>query len=210
MAWAPAYITAANMRGYARIGDSEDDPFLEECAEAACRSIDLTTGRQFGLVDAAEQREYEAEWNHAEGLWEVDIDDVMTTEDLVITVDGLTVASSDYRLLPRNAPQKGRPWEILQLEDVTSAALGSGPPTVLATSWWGWSSGTGPPVVATPTTIVSASKMLCNRWFMRRNAPFGVSGSPEMGGEIRVDGPDKDVAMMVRPFWTLAKARGFA
>lgn len=210
MAWAPDYITAANMRGYARIGDSEDDPFLEECAAAACRSIDLTTGRQFGLLDAATQWEYEAEWNHSDGLWEAEIDDIMNVTDLVVTVDGEAVASSDYRLLPRNGPAKGEPYEYLQLEDATSSSLGSGPRTVLVTAWFGWSATSGVPAVATPKTITSASKMLTNRWFMRREAPFGVAGSPQLGTEIRVDGPDGDVAAMIRPFWSLKKARGFA
>lgn len=214
MAWAPAYATDREMAGYADIGDSADDPFLAEAAESASRSIDLTTGRQFGLVAAAAEWEYVAEWNHAEGLWEVEIDDLMSTVDLVVTVDGQAVASSGYRLLPRNAPSKGRPWEYLQLEDSTAAALGSGPSTVLVTAWWGWSAPadpvTDPPVAAVPTAIENATKMLAARWFKRRKAPFGVSGSPQMGGELRIDGPDKDVAAMVRPYWSLRKARGFA
>lgn len=210
MAWAPVYSPWSEVGSYLNLESDENKPYLEDEAEAAARAIDFATGRQFGLVDAAETRTYVAQWNRSDRLWELEIDDLMTTEDLVVTVEGQAVASSEYELWPLNRPQKGKPWEYLRLEDATDAAIGSGPYTVDVTAWWGWSSGSGPPTVATPRAIKSVQRTLASRWFTRRHSPLGVQGSPDVGVELRLDGPDKDIAQRVRPFWRLSKARGFA
>jgi hypothetical protein len=58
MAWAPDYITAEQLAAYLRITDDDDDVELAIAVGAASRAIDNHTNRQFGKVDAAEQRLY--------------------------------------------------------------------------------------------------------------------------------------------------------
>jgi hypothetical protein len=55
---------------------------------------------------------------------------------------------------------------------------------------WGWTS--------VPPTIMQANLIQAARFLKRRDAPFGVAGSLELGSEIRLLSKlDPDVALMV-------------
>lgn len=178
MAWAPPYCTVDELRAYRRIGDGVDDVELDLAVEAASRAIDRATDRQFGVTAATEARTYECSWSQRLGLWVADIDDVMTTTGLVVTVSGSALASTAYRLYDRDADKRGRPWERVAMAAATPDPLGSGPPTVAVTATWGWT--------AVPDTIKNACLLQASRLFADRNAPFGVAGSPDMGNEMRL------------------------
>src|SRR5688500_3088473 len=117
MAWAPDYATVDDAAGYVTVPDGGDDPWLALAVSAASRAVDEHTNRQFGQVASAEERTYRAEYRG--GRWVVDIDDLMTTDGLVVTVGGTPVAT--YRLEPRNAPQQGRPWTRLVFTEASEA-----------------------------------------------------------------------------------------
>jgi len=52
-----------------------------------------------------------------------------------------------------------------------------------------------------PGPIHQACLIQTNRLIMRRDAPFGVAGSPEVGSEVRLLARlDPDVETMVRPY----------
>lgn len=193
MAWAPAYVDESELRAYLRISDPVDDPEISLAVEAASRAIDHATNRQFGLVAAAEARTYETWWSPRRGLYVADIDDLMTTDNLVVTVSSSPVASSAYELTPANAAAKGRPWTRIGLRSVTPAALGAGPDTVAITAEWGWS--------AVPDTIKQATLIQASRVFARQRSPFGVAGSPELGNELRLLAKvDPDVAVLLQNY----------
>ena len=64
---------------------------------------------------------------------------------------------------------------------------------VQVTASFGWA--------AVPETIKAATIRQTARFFYRREAPFGVAGSPSMGSEIRLLAQaDPDVVVMVRPY----------
>jgi hypothetical protein len=178
MAWAPDYCDVGELRAYRRIDDAVDDTELGLAITAASRAVDRATDRQFGLLAAAEARTYECSWSQRQGLWVAEIDDLMTTAALVVTVSGATVASTAYRLLPRNADKNSRPWTQLAVASATPDPLGSGPPTVDVTAKYGWTT--------VPDTIKNATLLQASRLFADRNAPFGVAGSPDMGNEMRL------------------------
>ncbi|HEY9416934.1 MAG TPA: head-tail connector protein, partial [Pseudonocardia sp.] len=73
MAWAPAYVTADELKAFVRIDDAADDPQVDLAIDAASRAVDQHTGRQFGQVAAPEARRYTGRWDYAR--WVVDIDD---------------------------------------------------------------------------------------------------------------------------------------
>jgi hypothetical protein len=75
----------------------------------------------------------------------------------------------DYTLLPRNAAQKGKPYERIQVP-------GCGPYTIDAL--WGW----------TAVPAAAKTRPLPSRCSVVRSArsPFGISGSPQEQGEIRL------------------------
>jgi hypothetical protein len=61
---------------------------------------------------------------------------------------------------------------------------------VQVTATWGWT--------AVPATIKKATLLQASRFYKRRDAPFGVAGSPDMGSEMRLLAKvDPDVEVML-------------
>lgn len=187
MAWRPDYITLAQFKAYKTIDDTIDDAELSGAITAASRAIDNGCGRQFGKVDAPEQRFYTPKYNARRGRWSAAIDDLQSAVGLVVTVDGVTV--TDYTLEPRNAVAEGLAWTRLVLGP--SVAVSScTEPVVAATASWGWA--------AFPGAVVLAAKIQSHRFANRRDSPYGVAGSPDQGSELRLLAKmDPDVAVSV-------------
>jgi hypothetical protein len=190
VAWAPAYTTEDDLATYLDIEDSQDDVVLGLAIEAASRAVDQECNRQFGQVEAAEERIYTARpWASAD-TWLVDVDDFQNASGLEVTVDGTTVAT--FTKEPRNAAQKGRPWTALGFSSASEVQPCSGD-EVVVTAVWGWTS--------VPTAVVQATLLQASRLVSRRNAPFGVAGSPEAGSEMRLLAKvDPDVAVALRAY----------
>lgn len=190
MAWAPPYATEDELASYLRIDDTVDSVELGLANEGASRAIDQATNRQFGKVDAPEERTYTVRYDYERGAWVADVDDFQSTTGLVVEVDGTAVAT--FGKEPRNAAQKGRPWTRLVFTSDSEVA-----PTcdseVAATAPWGWTS--------VPTTIHNAQLLQASRFFTRRVAPFGVAGSPDVGSELRLLAKvDPDVEVQLRAY----------
>lgn len=194
MAWAPSYVTAADLRSYRRLGDTGDDVELSLAAGSASRAIDEATGRQFGKTDSVETRTYDAGWSDRLGLYVVEIDDIQTLAGLVVTVSGQSVPTvSGYRLYPRDADKRRRPWERLALRAVTPDPLGSGLGEVSVTATFGWTE--------VPDDIKNATLLQASRFFADRNMPHGIAGSPELGNEMRLLAKvHPDVEVMLAPY----------
>jgi hypothetical protein len=198
MTWAPLYATAADLRTYMRAGsDTSDDASVYTPAlTAASRAIDMSAGRQFGSV-ASEARVYTAVQERS-GVYRIPIDDTQAVATLAVDLDGTftyATAVTDFRQLPVNGPVKGRPYTDIELGPTAGVSLGGD--RYRATSAWGWT--------AVPATIVAATLLQASRIAKRRDAPFGVAGSPEMGNELRLLAKlDPDVVVMVsayRRYW---------
>lgn len=193
MAWAPSYVTPGDLRSYRRIGDTGDDVELALAISSASRAIDEATNRQFGKTESVETRTFDAGWSERLGLYIVEIDDVQTLTGLVVTVSGATVTSGNYRLYPRDADKRGRPWERLALKAVTPDPLGCGLGEVTVAATFGWT--------AVPTEIQNATLLQASKFFVDRNMPHGIAGSPELGNEMRLLAKvHPDVEVMLEPF----------
>jgi hypothetical protein len=191
MAWAPDYVTAAELKSYVRITDTDDDAELALAITAASRAVDRHTNRQFGLVAAPEERKYTACWDRRRRRWVVEIDDLMTTTGLVITTDAGEVDA--YSLQPINAAEKGEPWTRIVVDPESAVAPTAAENGVTAEAQWGWTTA--------PTTVDLATLLQASRFFTRRNAPFGIAGSPDVGSEMRLLARvDPDVAVTLGPF----------
>ena len=96
----------------------------------------------------------------------------------------------------------GIPSEGALLLDVgvTPTIYGYNAEGVEVTAKWGWT--------ATPPAVVNANLILASRFLKRRDSPFGMAGSPEMGNELRLLSKlDPDVAVMLahyKLFWGAA------
>lgn len=190
MAWAPDYVTVAELRSYLRTANPQDDTQLALAVTAASRAVDHDTNRQFGKVSSAEERLYPAYPDYERGYWVVEVDDFQSTSGLAVEVDGDAVAT--FLKEPRNASQKARPWtRVVFTSD--SEAMPCATSEVAVTALWGWT--------AVPDTVKNAALLQATRLVKRREAPFGVAGSPDQGSELRLLAKvDPDVAVMLRGY----------
>lgn len=195
MTWAPDYCTSDELKAFVRVTDTIDDVQLALAITGASRAIDRATGRQFGLVAAPEARVYTAHWDAVNYLWFVEVDDLMTETGLTITVPGGTV--DQYRLEMPNAVAKGRPWTKIVVKAGSAAKPDALDDNVTVTAQWGWT--------AVPDAIKQATMLQASRVFARRDSPYGVAGSPDLGNEMRLLAKvDPDVAVLVTAYRRLA------
>lgn len=191
MAWVPNYVTDDELKLFVRVADTLDDVQVALAVTGASRAIDRAAGRQFGLVDAPEARVYTGEWDCVRGEWYVVVDDLMTEAGLTITVPAGTVTS--YRLEPGNSVVKGMPWTRIVVKADSAAKPDGLPDTVSVTAQWGWT--------AVPATIKQACLLQASRLLQRRDSPYGVAGSPDLGNELRLLAKvDPDVAVLVSAY----------
>lgn len=197
MAWAPNYATTAEARSYVtRHADTVDDTELALAITASSRAIDLHTHRQFGVV-TAQERFYTPRWDRRRCRWIIEFDDLMSESGAdyqLQDADGNDRGAIDaYTLEDVNAAAIGRPWTRMVVKP-TSTYLPTGLENEAAfTAPWGWT--------AVPDTIKQATLLQTSRLFTRRNAPFGIAGSPESGSEMRLLARvDPDVAVTIAPY----------
>lgn len=192
MTWKPDYCTVADAKAYVKVEDTDDDAQFALAVTAASRAIDDETERQFGQTAGAEARRYDARWHKKRGRWMVDVDDIQDVTGLTVAVSAGPVTPFD--LLPANAALIGKPYERLLIKpESANQPTGLEEAEVTVTAKYGWT--------AVPPTIKLATLMQISRWHARRDAPFGVAGSPDQGSEIRLLARlDPDVKVMVRGY----------
>lgn len=198
MPWAPDYVTAIEFKDRLAITGAADDAKIGRMITAASRAVDSTTYRQFGQVAAPEARFYTARWDDQMAAWVVVIDDLMDPAGLTATIAAGTLTPT--ALKPANAAVRGRPYTRLAI-DPTSLVLPKGTPDeVTVTAKWGWT--------AVPDTVKEATLVQTARFFKRKDAPFGIAGSPDTGSELRLLAKvDPDVAVMLKPYTRWQRVR---
>ncbi len=189
MAWAPDYVTLAEIKTQLGITDTQDDALLAVMISTASRAVDTETNRQFGATAAGETRHYRAEWRDERAAWVAVIDDTFASSVTIENDDGDAI--TDYRLEPRNAAAIGRPYERLVVDRESSVVpVWADYELAVTANPWGWT--------ATPTAVKGATRLQVSRLFARRESPYGVAGSPDLGSEIRLLAKlDPDVAVAV-------------
>lgn len=193
MAWAPDYVEVDDLASYLEgINDTVDDVELALAITAASRSIDHHTGRQFGRTGSAELRRFTARPNYTTGFWSVDTDDYILITGAGVEVSGVGTVTV-YDSEPVNASQRGRPWQRIEFTTDSEFYPCGTRNEVQVTALWGWS--------AVPDAVKNATLLQASRFFTRRDAPFGVAGSPDVGSEMRLLAKvDPDVAVILREY----------
>lgn len=196
MAWAPDYVTSAELKSYVKIGDALDDAEIGFAVTAGARAIDNHTNRQFGVVSPAQQRFYNACWDRHRQRWVVEIDDLMSTtgfDPQIQDANGNNLGAVLYTLEPRNAAVVGRPWERLVVGPASTVKPSGLEYECAFTGLWGWT--------AVPAAVKEANLLQSSRIFARRTSPYGVAGSPDMGSEMRLLAKlDPDVAVSLKKY----------
>lgn len=200
MGWAPDYVTTTELADYLDADKVADQVSLQMAISAASRSVDKYCRRQFGQVPGAVVRYYTARWCSSRSLWVVDIDDLMVSVGINVVIRNDTgdydSVPTGWTLYPFNALRDGFPFTELALDDTTHITDVEGNVKIFAQ--FGWD--------ATPTPVRQATLMQASRLWKRRDAPFGIAGSPESGSEMRLLSKlDPDVEHSLKPF---RKSRG--
>jgi len=188
------YCTLAELKASLNITDSVDDTALEAAITAASRLIDDYTERFFyanGTSISPVTRYYTAL-----DPYTIYVDDITTvteiaTDDNFDFTYGTVFTTSDFMVEPINNPIRGFPYNRL-------LAIGSYifpyqlPQAVRVKGVWGFT--------AVPAEVNMATLIQSSRLFGRRQSPFGIAGSPEMGTVRLYSRLDADVEVLLRPF----------
>jgi hypothetical protein len=192
----PDYATVAELRSYSSTSGTAEDARLQFALTSASRAIDQATNRQFGVLTVAAARYYTPCWSPSTGRWVAEVDDLSAIAGLVVKSDlddnaVYETTITTYRLWPLNAASDGRPWDQIVFDPGTSVATRPG--SLEVTALWGW--------LTVPVTVKNATLLQASRFVKRKDAPFGVAGSPEMGSELRLLAKcDPDVEVMLLPY----------
>lgn len=198
MPWQPDYCTASELKSNLRIPDAADDAELGLAITAASRAIDHATNRQFGQVSPVQARRYTARWDRGWSRWVVDTDDISSATGLLVALDDnddqvFDKSITDFQLAPVNEDEKSRPWTQIVVNADSLNVPTKAKDAVQVTALWGWA--------AVPATIKQAAITQAARFYYRREAPFGIAGSPTVGSELRLLAQvDPDVAVMIRSY----------
>lgn len=195
MAPTNGYCTTAELKArlwpYGVTPDAYDDTIFDQVVTAVSRWIDRFCGRRF-YTSAEDETRYFTAVDASELLGGdlVSVTSLATDEDGDRTYER-TWAATDYDLLPANASLEGLPyWMIGVTPNGNYVFPVNLRKAVKIVGKWGFSS--------CPADVKEACLLQCERIYKRKDAPFGVVGSPEAGGEMRlIQKLDPDVAAML-------------
>ncbi|ORM00689.1 head-tail connector protein [Prescottella equi] len=183
MALGDPYISLADLKAYLSIPQDETsyDERLNDALNSASREVEQFTGRQFNKATSATPRRFAAD-----GYYSVTVDDFWDEQSLVVEVDGYV--RTDITAYPLDGVVDGVPgWPRYRLEVAEGRFLtGRRATLVTVTAKWGWE--------AVPSTVRQAVLQLSGETFKLAEAPFGVAGSDQFGGVVRV----RDLPMVAR------------
>tara|TARA_R110000868_G_scaffold76132_1_gene219211 strand:- start:802 stop:1410 length:609 start_codon:yes stop_codon:yes gene_type:complete len=188
------YCTLAEMKTALQLTDNNDDTSLEVAVAAASRMIDDYTGRFFyqsGTSPTPAIRYYTPQ-----DAWTLATDDIVSISEIASDDNfnrtyGTIWASDDYMVEPVNNPARG--WPVSRVLAVGAYIFPfSLPQSVRIKGIFGFS--------AVPPEINIATQLQASRLFVRRQSPFGIAGSAELGTVRLAAKLDADVEALLRPF----------
>ena len=175
-----SYATLAQFKAAVGITDTTDDAALQNVLDATDTLIDLYCDRKTGFGTATETRYYTAE-DYEYVLTDdlVSVTTLQTDDDANGTYETTWTAGTDYVLAPRNAALDGFPYTEID----TSVTWPRNFPKdvylgVKVTGVFGFPS--------VPSAVVQAEIIQAGAVWNSRTAPFGVIGSADLGGILRM------------------------
>lgn len=189
------YVDLATFKARANITGTQHDTVLTQVIAEASRQIERMTGRNFNQTPAGTARTYTAQGGSV-----LFVDDLVSVS-AIATDDGsrtypATWAATDYDLLPDEAPLFGRPYTRIDVAPTGRYGFPTVARGVRVTGVWGWP--------AVPDDIRGATFLLALRLWKRQDAPFGVTGSVELGQLRAITGVDPDVRTIVATYKRVA------
>jgi hypothetical protein len=176
-----SYATLAEFKSSIGITDSTDDTPLQSCLDAADQLINNYVDTKVGFGVTSSQTRYYT----ADRFDFVLTDPIVTVTALATDIDGTgnytqTWSANDYVLAPRNAALDSRPYTEIDTSPFSNAVLNfpTGYLEVKVTGTFGWPS--------VPAAVKQAALIQAGAIWSSRTAPFGVIGSQDLGGVLRM------------------------
>jgi len=189
------YTTLADVRNGLQIEDSVDDQDIQMAILSASRMIDDYCQRSFfqqGTISLPEIRYYSPV-----NPWYLEIDDLVEPTELKTRANQSGPFNQTWNLdtdvmyEPVNNPTKG--WPVTRLLAIQTYVFPYFfPQTVRLTGIFGWKE--------VPYEVQLACKIQASRLFIRKQSPFGIAGSVELG-TVRLNSRlDPDVEILLKTF----------
>jgi hypothetical protein len=190
-----SYATLAQFKAAVGITDSTDDTALQNVLDATDTLIDLYCDRKTGFGTASETRFYTAE-DYEYVLTDdlVSVTTLQTDDDANGTYETTWTAGTDYVLAPRNAALDGFPYTEID----TSVTWPRNFPKdvylgVRVVGVFGFPS--------VPAAVKQAEIIQAGAVWNSRTAPFGVIGSADLGGILRMSRAlHPEAALILEPY----------
>jgi hypothetical protein len=190
-----SYATLAEFKAAVGITDSTDDTALQSVLDATDTLIDLYCDRKTGFGTASETRYYTAEdWEYVLTDDLVSVTTLQTDDDANGTYETTWTAGTDYVLAPRNAALDGFPYTEID----TSVTWPRNFPKdvylgVKVVGVFGFPS--------VPAAVKQAEIIQAGAVWNSRTAPFGVIGSADLGGILRMSRAlHPEAALILEPY----------
>jgi hypothetical protein len=190
-----SYATLAEFKAAVGITDSTDDTALQSVLDATDTLIDLYCDRKTGFGTASETRYYTAEdWEYVLTDDLVSVTTLQTDDDANGTYETTWTSGTDYVLAPRNAALDGFPYTEID----TSVTWPRNFPKdvylgVKVVGVFGFP--------AVPAAVKQAEIIQAGAVWNSRTAPFGVIGSADLGGILRMSRAlHPEAALILEPY----------
>ena len=176
-----SYATLAEFKSSIGVTDTVDDTPLQSCLDAADQLINNYVDTKVGFgVTSSQTRYYTAERYDF-----VLTDPIVTVTSLATDVNGdgtysQVWSANDYVLAPRNAALDSRPYTEIDTSPFSNADYNFpiGYLEVKVVGTFGWPS--------VPAAVKQAALIQAGAIWSSRTAPFGVIGSQDLGGVLRM------------------------
>jgi hypothetical protein len=190
-----SYATLSEFKAAVGITDTTDDTALQSVLDATDTLIDLYCDRKTGFGTASETRYYTAE-DYEYVLTDdlVSVTTLQTDDDANGTYETTWTAGTDYVLAPRNAALDGFPYTEID----TSVTWPRNFPKdvylgVKVVGVFGFP--------AVPAAVKQAEIIQAGAVWNSRTAPFGVIGSADLGGILRMSRAlHPEAALILEPY----------
>jgi hypothetical protein len=190
-----SYATLSEFKAAVGITDTTDDAALQSVLDATDTLIDLYCDRKTGFGTATETRYYTAEdWEYVLTDDLVSVTTLQTDDDANGTYETTWTSGTDYVLAPRNAALDGFPYTEID----TSVTWPRNFPKdvylgVKVVGVFGFPS--------VPAAVKQAEIIQAGAVWNSRTAPFGVIGSADLGGILRMSRAlHPEAALILEPY----------
>lgn len=174
-----SYATLAEFKASVGITDDTDNTALQSVLDATDQLINNYCDTKVGFGQTASQARYYT----TNSLTYVLTDPIVSVSSLQTDDDGdgtyeTTWSATDYVLAPRNAALDTRPYTEVDTAANEPKLFPTGYLAVKITAVYGWPS--------VPSAVKQAALIQAGAVWSSRTAPFGVIGSQDLGGVMRM------------------------